>query len=249
MKTSIIIPARLASTRLPEKALADIFGKSLVMRVYHQAKKSLLAAEVFIATDHEKIYNHVVSEGGHAIMTSTHHQSGTDRISEVASNLDSDIILNLQGDEPLIHPGQIDDLIKNMQHPEVLIGTQCQKIHDVDMLFDYNVVKVVRDKDNRALYFSRQAIPAIREAGYKHWLGLTDYYRHIGMYGYKRNVLLDITKLPVTSYETTESLEQLRWLQHGYRVHCFETTFSSIGVDTPEDLERVREEVFKEMIR
>ncbi len=249
MKTSIIIPARLASTRLPEKALADIFGKSLVMSVYHQAKKSVLASEVFIATDHEKIYNHVVSEGGKAIMTSTKHQSGTDRIAEVASHFDSDIIINLQGDEPLINPGQIDDLIKNMLHPEVLIGTQCQKILDIDMLFDYNVVKVVRDLRQRALYFSRQAIPAIREAGYKNWLGLTDYYRHIGMYGFKRNVLLDITKLPVTTYEMAESLEQLRWLQHGYTVHCFETTYTSVGVDTAEDLEKVKELLFREMTR
>lgn len=249
MKTSIIIPARLSSSRLPEKALADIFGRSLVMRVYDQAKKSVLATEVFIATDHEKIFNHVESEGGKAVMTSIDHQSGTDRIAEVAANLDSDIIINLQGDEPLIHPGQIDDLIKSMQHPDVYIGTQCQKIHESDLLFDYNVVKVVRDIHHKALLFSRQAIPALREAGYQKWLELTDYYRHIGMYGFKRSILLDVTKLPVTTYEMAESLEQLRWLQHGYGVHCFDTTYTSVGVDTPEDLEKVREIVFKEMIR
>lgn len=249
MKTSIIIPARLGSTRLPEKALADIFGKSLVMRVYQQAKKSLLATEVIIATDHEKIYHHVVSEGGKVMMTSPDHTSGTDRIAEVASLLDSDIIINLQGDEPLIHPAQIDELIKNMYRPEVFIGTQCQKIEDGDLLFDYNVVKVVRDKNNKALYFSRQAIPAIRDAGYKYWLGLTDYYRHIGMYGFKKDVLLEITKLTGTTYDVAESLEQLRWLQHGYPVHCFDTHYTSVGVDTAEDLEKVRDLVFKEMIR
>jgi len=246
MKTSIIIPARLASTRLPEKALADIFGKSLVMTVYQQAKKSKLASEVLVATDHKKIFDHVLAAGGKAVMTSSDHKSGTDRIAEVAETLDSDIIINLQGDEPLINPDQIDELIFSMQMPDVVIATQCQRIYNPDMLFDYNIVKVVRDNNFRALYFSRQAIPACRDTGFKHWLSQTDYFRHIGMYGYQRKILLALTKLSCTSYEEVEALEQLRWLQHGYSIHCFETAYSSIGVDTKEDLEKVREMIVKE---
>lgn len=249
MKTTIIIPARLASTRLPEKPLADIFGKSLIMHVYQQAGKVASASEIIIATDHEKIYNHVLDCGGKVMMTSPNHISGTDRIAEVAQHLDSDIIINLQGDEPLIHPQQIEELIQLMQRPDVSIGTQCNPVTDPDLLFDYNVVKVVKDYNDKALYFSRQAIPAVRDFGYDQWMGKTAYYRHIGMYGFKRDTLLKLTALPPTSYEKAESLEQLRWLQHGYQVHCMETTYTSIGVDTPEDLEIVRDLFFKEMFR
>lgn len=249
MKSTIIIPARFASTRLPEKPLADIFGQSLIMRVYHQAKKVKGAAEVIVATDHEKIYDHIESAGGKVIMTNSSHISGTDRIAEIASGLDSDIIINLQGDEPLIHPQQIEDLIELMKRPEVQIGTQCQAIDEEDQLFDYNIVKVVRDYKNKALYFSRQAIPAIRDEGYNKWMSLTAYYRHIGMYGFKRETLLQLTKLPPTSYERAESLEQLRWMQHGFEIHCAETNFASMGVDTPDDLEKVRDMFFKEMFR
>lgn len=249
MKSTVIIPSRLASTRLPEKALADIFGKSLVMRVYNQAKKSRLATDVIIATDHPKIFDHVSSQGAKVVMTSDSHLSGTDRIAEVAQHLDSDIILNLQGDEPLIHPQQIDDLILQLGQSDVVIGTQCQKISDADLLFDYNVVKVVRDHHQKALYFSRQAIPSFRDIAYKEWIKSATYFRHIGMYGFKRAVLLTLPGLQVSDYEKAESLEQLRWLQHGIPIHCFETNFTSIGVDTPDDLERVRNLFFTEMFR
>lgn len=246
MKTSIIIPSRLASSRLPEKALADIFGKSLIMRVYKQALKSKLADEVIIATDHAKIFDHVSALGAKVRMTSTDHISGTDRIAEVCNALDSDIIINLQGDEPLINPIQIDNLISVMKEEHVQIGTQCRLIDDVDLLFDYNVVKVVRDFHNKALYFSRQALPAFRDIKYEQWFGKTNYYRHIGLYGYKRDVLMELTKLAPTPYELAESLEQLRWLQNGYTIHCHETTYDSVGVDTPDDLERVRDLVLRE---
>lgn len=249
LKTTIIIPARLASTRLPEKPLADIFGKSLIMHVYQQASKVAGVSDVIVATDHEKIYNHVKDAGGHVQMTANSHISGTDRIAEVAKTLDSDIIINLQGDEPLIHPGQIEDLISLMLRPEVHIGTQCSAITHEDLLFDYNIVKVVRDYQDKALYFSRQAIPAVRDAGYDNWMSETAYFRHIGMYGFKRETLLQLTTLTPTSYEKAESLEQLRWLQHGYQIHCAETHYTSIGVDTAEDLEKVRDLFFKEMFR
>jgi 3-deoxy-manno-octulosonate cytidylyltransferase (CMP-KDO synthetase) len=246
VKTTIIIPSRLASSRLPEKALADIFGKSLIMRVYRQALKSKLADEVIIATDHAKIFDHVSSLGAKVTMTSPNHISGTDRIAEVSSSLDSDIIINLQGDEPLINPIQIDDLIEVMRGENVQIGTQCRLIDDADLLFDYNVVKVVRDFHHRALYFSRQALPAFRDVKYEQWFDKTKYYRHIGLYGFKKDVLTEITKLAPSSYELAESLEQLRWLQNGYSIHCHETMYDSIGVDTPDDLERVRDIVLKE---
>ena len=249
MKTSIIIPSRMASSRLPEKPLADIFGKSLVMRVYGQAVKVPSADEVIVATDHKVIFDHVIAHGGKAVMTSPDHQSGTDRVAEVTRSLNSDIIINLQGDEPLIHPGQIEDLIHLMKEENVQIGTQCQRLTDPDLLFDYNVVKVVRDDNDKALYFSRQAIPAIRDAGYGQWISLTPYYRHIGLYGFKKDILHRITALPSSTYEKVESLEQLRWLQHGFTVYCKVTDYASVGVDTPEDLERVRDLFFREMLR
>lgn len=246
MKISIIIPSRLASTRLPQKPLADILGQSLIERVYKQASQ-VQQAEVIVATDSKAVYNHVLKFGGKVMMTSKSHQSGTDRVAEVAAKLDSDVIINLQGDEPLIDPQQIEELIELMKNANVQIGTQCAQIHDPDMLFDYNVVKVVRDHQNKALYFSRQAIPAIRDQKYEFWMQKTSYYKHIGMYGFKRKALLDIQQLRQSDYEIAESLEQLRWLQHGYTIHCVETKYSSIGVDTPEDLERVRDIVLREM--
>lgn len=246
MKISIIIPSRLASTRLPQKPLADILGQSLIERVYIQASQ-VQETEVIVATDSNVIYDHVLAFGGKVMMTSDTHQSGTDRVAEVVAKLDSDIIINLQGDEPLIDPRQIEELIELMKKDDVQIGTQCTQVYSMDMLFDYNIVKVVRDHQNRALYFSRQAIPAIRDQKYEFWMQMTSYYRHIGMYGFKRKTLLDIQQLSQSDYEIAESLEQLRWLQNGYTIHCIETNYSSIGVDTPEDLERVRDIVLREM--
>lgn len=230
----------MASTRLPEKPLADIVGKSLIEHVYLKAIQ-VKDAEVIVATDDARIYDHVFAFGGKAAMTSSEHQSGTDRIAEVASGLDSDIIINLQGDEPMINPKQIEELIQLMQMPHVEIGTQCVKLDDPQALFDYNVVKVVRDYDHKALYFSRQAIPAFRDLKYEAWIEKADYFKHVGMYGFKREALMKITTLPPSELEKTESLEQLRWLQHGFNIYCKETTYASIGVDTIEDLNHVRE--------
>ncbi len=248
MKISIIIPARMASTRLNRKPLADILGKSLIEHVYLKAIQ-VKDADVIIATDDEDILDHVLHFGGKAIMTSADHQSGTDRVAEIASGLDSDIIINLQGDEPLINPKQIEELIALMKKDDVKIGTQCFKIDNSDTLFDYNVVKVVRDCNDKALYFSRQAIPANRDLKYEAWLDHTTYFKHVGIYGFKRETLLEITALPQSGFEKTESLEQLRWLQNGFNIYCVETEYASIGVDTPEDLDFVRDIILKEMMR
>lgn len=236
---AIVIPARLQSTRLPEKPLVDLLGTSLIMRVYRQVIKVPQVRQVVVATDDIKILEHVINHGGQAMMTDKSHTSGTDRIGEVAHSLDVDYIINVQGDEPLIDPRQISDLFTFMQDTRADICTQCIRIHKEEELFDYNVVKVVKDKNSKALYFSRQAIPAIRDVAYDKWLKKSTYFKHIGIYGFKREVLLDLVHLPISALEVSESLEQLRWLENGYSIHCQETHYSSIGVDTPDDVEKV----------
>ncbi len=240
MNAAILIPARYASSRLPAKPLADIEGKTLIQRVYEQAKKSKLASQVAVATDSREIFNHLSSTGAHVIMTSDKHQSGTDRIAEASLSVEADIIINIQGDEPLIQPEQIDDLIRVFTNQEIQIATQRFKIEQETDIFDFNIVKVVCDKNDRALYFSRQAIPACRDFPFRDWMLQTTYFRHIGIYGYRKSVLDAITKLPKSALESVELLEQLRWLENGYNIYCPETTYHSIGVDTAEDLEKVR---------
>lgn len=248
MKISIIIPARMSSSRLPEKPLADILGQSLIMRVYRQALISKLAHETIIATDHPLIFDHVTQHGGRVMLTSKDHLSGTDRIAEVAARLDTDIIINLQGDEPLINPEQIDELIQAMISREIVIGTQCVRIKNHTELFDYSVVKIVRDYCDKVLFFSRQAIPACRDLPYRNWFEKATYFKHVGIYGFRKDILLKITKLPQSEYEKSESLEQLRWMQNGFPIYGFETEYNSVGVDTAEDLEKVREIVLREMM-
>lgn len=241
MKNAILIPARMSSSRLPEKPLADIRGKSMIMRVFEQAAKVPGVDLVLVATDHEAIAEHVHKHGGKAILTSPDHTSGTDRIAEVVGRLDCDLVINVQGDEPFIEPQQIRDLVTAMESdPDIHIATQRRKIAMAEQLFDYNIVKVVCSSGNEALYFSRQAIPACRDHGYDQWMSQADYFRHIGIYGYRRETLLALTQLPPSSLERAESLEQLRWLENGFRIFCFETGYSSLGVDTPEDLEEAR---------
>lgn len=249
MKNSfaIVIPARIASTRLPEKPLQDILGTSLIMRVFQRAMMVTGVSKVLVATDHTGIYDHVLSHGGNVVMTDAGHVSGTDRVAEAAQKIDAEIIINVQGDEPLIHPAQIEQLVGLMQRDDVLIGTQCLKLLDADALFDYNTVKVVKDKRDKALYFSRQAIPAFRDKPYRAWMQHAAYYRHVGIYGFKKSVLNTITNLPSSDLEIAESLEQLRWLENGIPVHCTETQYASVGVDTPEDLEKVRQILLKDM--
>lgn len=240
IKTVIVIPARMHSTRLPEKALADIAGKSLIQRVYEQALRCACARDVIVATDHALIFSHIQELGYNVVMTSPDHSSGTERVAEAAAGIEADVIINVQGDEPLIDPAQIDDLARVFEDEKVCIATQMSIIKQEADVFDYSKVKVVTDIHHRALYFSRQAIPAHRDLPYRDWPSHSAYFKHVGLYAFRKKTLLEITKLPVGLLEKAESLEQLRWLENGYTVHCYPTEHESIGVDTPEDLEKVR---------
>ncbi|MCC7232784.1 MAG: 3-deoxy-manno-octulosonate cytidylyltransferase [Bacteroidia bacterium] len=238
-----IIPARFGSTRFPGKPLVDIGGKSMIQRVYEQCLLSKLLSRVLIATDDERIFNHVKEFGGNASMTSPKHQSGTDRCAEVLGNgtgQDWDVVVNIQGDEPFIHPDQIDLLITLFEHPETCIGTLAKKITSTDELFNHNNVKVVMNKRREAIYFSRSPIPYNRNFPEQEWLKYSTYYKHIGIYGYRSHTLKEISALVKTNLEITESLEQLRWLENGYIIHAGITSLESISIDTPEDLVKVK---------
>jgi 3-deoxy-manno-octulosonate cytidylyltransferase (CMP-KDO synthetase) len=231
-----IIPARYASTRFPGKPLVLIDGKTMIQRVYEQSKKSKLLNRVVVATDDERIYNHVTSFGGEVVMTASYNKSGTERCAEVAEKIISDAYINIQGDEPYIHPEQIDELADLLLKKEVQIATLVKKITENRELFDVNKPKVVLNSDKKALYFSRQTIPYLRDIHQNDWLNHHTFYKHIGIYGYKRETLLEIVKLPISSLEKAEALEQLRWLEFGYNIYTYETRFESYSVDTEQDL-------------
>ena len=245
----MIIPARYRSSRFPGKPLAPLQNKPLLRHVFEKAKSCRLAKEVVIATDNPQIQEAAASWGAKAMMTSEKHPSGTDRVAEAAGSLEwADIVVNLQGDEPLIRPGMIDDVIMLMHEAGMKadIGTLVRKIEDVGEFSDPNVVKVVFDGEGRALYFSRSPIPFERDGAANVAIhGVATHgappcaYKHIGIYAYRREVLLRLAALPPTRLEVTEKLEQLRALEHGMRIKVKETGFDSIGVDTPEDLEKV----------
>ena len=237
-----IIPARYASTRFPGKPLIDIAGKTMIQRVYEQSKKATSLSRVIVATDDEKIYNHVLAFGGEAMLTATSHQSGTDRCAEVVEKLsDKQIhaVINIQGDEPFIQPEQIDLLASCFKKQETQIATLVKKIKDVSDLSSNTVMKVVFDVNKRAIYFSRNAIPYCRTAPLENWLSKHDYYKHIGIYGYKTEVLRKITTLPPSPLELTESLEQLRWIENAWPVTIEITDMESVSIDTPEDLKKL----------
>lgn len=233
-----IIPARYASTRFPAKPLADISGKSMIQRVYERASTSKSLAKVVVATDHEKIYAHVKQFGGEACMTREDHQSGTDRCYEALSQETEqfDYVINIQGDEPFIAPEQI-DLLASCFSTEVSLATLVKQIDSSAALLNPNVVKAVLDKDGYALYFSREALPHQRGISKEDWLKHGIFYKHIGIYGYQSKALAEIVKLPVSALEKAEALEQLRWLENGYKIKTRETAIESMGIDTPEDLE------------
>ncbi len=236
-----IIPARYSSTRFPGKPLVDINGKSMVQRVYEQASLCKKLDVVIVATDDERIFDHVKSFGGRVVMTSPDHISGTSRLGEVIQiiegiHLQNDIVVNIQGDEPFIRPLQIDLVLKAFSNPEVQIGTLISKIVNPDDLFNPNVVKVIVDKAGKALFFSRSAIPFVRGRNNNDWLEIGSFYRHIGLYAYKANVLSKLVELPEAEIEKMESLEQLRWLYNGYSIYTSESDIETIGIDTPEDL-------------
>lgn len=237
MKILGIIPARYASTRFPAKALANIGGKTMVQRVFEQALKASGLTKVVVATDHELIYNEVLSFGGEARMTSPDHQSGTDRCMEVLNNETSpyDYVVNIQGDEPFIEPDQINTLISCLDG-NAQLATLIKKIEDPSQLFNNNVVKVIFDKNKEAIYFSRESIPHLRGVEKENWLKEQTYFKHIGIYAYRADILSKITLLPLSSLEKSESLEQLRWLENGFKIRVEETFYDSHGIDTPEDL-------------
>ena len=236
MTAIVIIPARYDSTRFPGKPLCLLKGKPLIQHVYENSKRSRLAKDVIVATDSETIFERVLAFGGKAVMTDRNHPSGTDRIAEVAASLDYDIIVNVQGDEPLIRPEMIDDVITALDDTRASIGTLIKKIEDPVEISDNNVVKVVFDKERFALYFSRAAIPF--RAPHSE-IRTPEYYKHIGIYSYRRDVLLSLAGMEQTELEKIEKLEQLRALENGLKIKVKETFLETFGVDTPEDLERV----------
>jgi 3-deoxy-manno-octulosonate cytidylyltransferase (CMP-KDO synthetase) len=235
-----IIPARYASTRFPGKPLVDIGGKSMIQRVYEQAKKCTHLSEVIVATDNERIFNHVTGFGGVAVMTSADHQSGTDRCAEVAAGRpEYDVIINIQGDEPFIDPEQITKLAFCFNDAGTQIATLVKKVSNEQELFNMNSPKVVINKLSEAVYFSRSPLPHIRGQEQQNWLNYFAYFKHIGIYGYRAEVLQQVTKLPVSSLEKAESLEQLRWIENGYRIKVAETELETFAVDAPEDLQKL----------
>ena len=238
MKYIAIIPARYASTRFPGKPLAVLGGKTVIQRVYEQAASVL--EEAYVATDDERIFQAVEAFGGRAVMTRSDHQSGTDRIEEAAEKIgtDADVIINIQGDEPFIQPSQINTLIGLFEDAETQIGTLGKRFDTPEAAMNPNSPKIVTDLRGFALYFSRSVIPFVRGAKDAEWFSSYPYLKHLGLYAYRRQVLREITQLPQSPLELAESLEQLRWLENGYRIRVGLTDVETVGIDTPEDLQR-----------
>jgi 3-deoxy-manno-octulosonate cytidylyltransferase (CMP-KDO synthetase) len=236
-----IIPARFASTRFPGKPLVDIMGKSMIQRVYEQTQKATLIDKVVIATDDERIAEHANTFNAEVVMTSPNHPSGTDRCWEALNKLDTkfDYVINVQGDEPFIDPRQIDTLAEVLQNKTTELATLIAKVNRPDILTDIGEVKVVINSLNEALYFSRQPIPYLREVPPADWSTHHQYYNHVGMYAYRTDILKKITRLPVSSLEKAESLEQLRWLENGFSIKCALTDIDSYCIETPEDIAKV----------
>jgi 3-deoxy-manno-octulosonate cytidylyltransferase (CMP-KDO synthetase) len=238
MTFTAIIPARYASTRFPGKPLAVLGGKTVIQRVYEQVKSVL--SEVYVATDDERIFSCVEAFGGKAVMTRSDHQSGTDRIQEAVekTGTKADVIINVQGDEPFIQPSQIQTLMQLFDDPSTQIGTLGKPFESIEAVENPNSPKIVTDIKGFALYFSRSVIPYIRGKERQEWLGAYPFMKHLGVYAYRKEVLAEVTKLPQSSLEVAESLEQLRWLQNGYRIRVGLTDVETVGIDTPEDLQR-----------
>ncbi len=230
-----IIPARYGSTRFEGKVLAELMDKPVIEHVYETAKRSRMLDRLLVATDDERILKCVKSFGGRATLTSTDHLTGTDRLTEVVNPIDVKIIVNIQGDEPLIHHTMIDELVRTMlEDSSITMATVIKRIENKDEIMDPNVVKVVVDRDGFALYFSRSPVPF--EKGAKSKI----FYKHLGLYAYTKDFLFTFTNLPKSKLEETESLEQLRALEHGYRIKTIETDYETVGIDTPEDMEKAK---------
>jgi 3-deoxy-manno-octulosonate cytidylyltransferase (CMP-KDO synthetase) len=241
MKFIGIIPARYASTRFPGKPLATLGGKTVIQRVYEQA--SMVLEESWVATDDERIFHAVESFGGRAVMTRSDHKSGTDRIEEATEKIgtNADVIINIQGDEPFVQPSQIDTLKKLFENPDTQIGTLGKRFESMAAAESPNSPKIVCDKQGFALYFSRSVIPFVRGQERTDWIQHYPFLKHLGLYAYRREVLREVTLLPQSPLELAESLEQLRWLENGYRIRVGITDVETVGIDTPEDLQRAEE--------
>ncbi|MDY0211451.1 MAG: 3-deoxy-manno-octulosonate cytidylyltransferase [Desulfuromonadaceae bacterium] len=246
MQVIAIIPARYASTRFPAKPLADIHGKPMLQHVYERSLKAKLVDDVIVATDDERIFNAARAFGARVVMTSTEHETGTDRLAEVAEALDGvELIVNVQGDEPMIEPAMIDAAVAPLRaRQDINMGTLMTIIDNPEDFTNPNVVKVVTDQGGSALYFSRAPIPYTRDLAVEQ--GSVYGYRHIGLYVYRRDFLLRYPLLQPTVLERAEKLEQLRVLEHGYRIHVALTDHQSMGVDTPEDLEKVKTALWRQ---
>jgi 3-deoxy-manno-octulosonate cytidylyltransferase (CMP-KDO synthetase) len=240
-----IIPARYASTRFPGKPLADINGRSMILRVYEQALKARVFTDVIVATDDDRIFSHVESAGYHAVMTSSSHRSGTDRCLEALETWEKtrkshyNYIVNIQGDEPYIHPEQIKKVADLLTGGEAQIATLARLITHRDDIFNPNVVKVVCNKDMNAMYFSRSPVPFIRGVDDSRWIKAQAHYKHIGIYGFKSETLKKAAVLPEGTLEIHESLEQLRWLEYGLSIKIGLTDYESVAIDTPDDLLKI----------
>ncbi len=247
MKIAGIIPARYASTRFPGKSLAVIGGKTVIQRVYEQAVQAVKLDYVIVATDDEAIFKHVESFGGKAVMTSVAHKNGTQRVNEAAGMLDDDfdVVINIQGDEPFIDPAKIDALAEVFADNAVEIASLYKRIDEDGDIFNENIVKVVMDNQYNALYFSRSALPFLRNIEKTKWIKSFDFYKHIGVYAYRRSVLKEIVDLQPSAIEKAESLEQLRWLSAGFKIKMVETKSDSIGIDTYDDLRKAMEFIEK----
>lgn len=236
-----IIPARYASSRFPGKPLAQIEGKSMIQRVVEQAQQSRFLDKTVVATDDDRIARHVRDFGGEVVMTGSNHPSGTDRCMEALQKLGGGFryVVNIQGDEPFIDPAQIDGLCEILKDGTVEIATQIIQIEDQELLFDPGEAKVIMNPNWEAIYFSRSPIPFLKDVPKAEWHLRRAYYRHVGMYAYRSDILEKLTRLPVSSLEKAESLEQLRWIEAGYKVKCVATKYDSHCIDTPEDIGKV----------
>jgi len=238
MKIIAVIPARYASTRFPAKLMQDLGGKTVITRTYEAAVNTNLFDDVFVVTDSDLIFNEIVSQGGKAIMSIKEHESGSDRIAEAVENLDVDVVVNVQGDEPFINKEPLEKVIevfKNDKEQKVDLASLMREITDWEAIENPNNVKVIVDQNGLALYFSRSVIPYPREKN----VGVR-YFQHIGIYAFRKQALLDFYHLPMKSLEASEKLEQLRYLEYGKKIKMVETNHVGIGIDTPEDLEKAR---------
>ncbi len=240
-----IIPARYSSTRFPGKPLVKINGKSMINQVYLQAVK--VFDRVYVATDNQKILKEVESFGGNAVMTKKKHKSGTDRCAEAILKIEElenksyNVIINIQGDEPFIKTEQLIDIKKAFKFKKTQIATLVKPINNKEDIFNPNKPKVIINNKNEAIYFSRSPIPFLRGATHKNWVSKHLYYKHVGLYGFRKDILMEISKLNQTPLEKAESLEQLRWLENGYKIKIAFTEHESISIDTPKDLEKARQ--------